>query len=318
MPALSFCSVALGLLLATFGVRSDEMRSYSGDYTQHRTLPFFSPCTFPVQASNDTLQTRESRRVCNFRRSLPFVCDLHFLLSQQNVQPLARAYETHRSVFEDEHGRSLLQIVLVRQLAAPSPRHVALIDAEDVEFGCLFRTPSLFVTREIIEKLAHSYKTFTKTYTAALFNRWFPPDENCKRPRMLALVVLDGLLTDPRKLTSVNIHTDSAEFALLTANIQLEAANALLQGSPPSNEHSSADRTVFQELHWKDNATLVAPHWRRHGGIPMWACELAAISVLLVIVALIVEWYIVRRSVAVKRSAPQQETAIRSKTHLIF
>lgn len=36
--------------------------------------------------------------------------------------------------------------------------------------------------------------------------RWFPA-EKCAQPRVLALVVVDGLVSDPRKLTNVVLHS---------------------------------------------------------------------------------------------------------------
>lgn len=53
--------------------------------------------------------------------------------------------------------------------------------------------------------------------------------------------------------------------------------------------------------------------------IPLWAWELASASLVLVVLALAVEWYIVRRKNASKRSAPGiPMDSVRSKTHLIF
>ncbi|KAI6205419.1 hypothetical protein M3Y94_00790000 [Aphelenchoides besseyi] len=309
--------VAFGLIELVFIVEA-EKRIYSGDSTPYRTLPFYSPCTFPVPSSGDGIQTRENHRVCNVRKSMNFLCDLHFQLAQQNVNPIVRAYDAHRSLFE-ENGKPLLEIVLVKQLAAPSARHVNEIDSDDIEFGCLFRTPSLYVSREIIQKLAHSSKTFTKVYTAALFQRWFSKDE-CVRPKIMALVVLDGILSDPRKLTSVNIYTDNPEFALLISNIQLEAANALLQGVPLVAALTDLVELLAYALRdFNSSTTSTSPtHWRGHK-VPLWAWELASVSVVLVVVALFIEWYLVRRSVAVKRSMPGlQVDAVRSKTHLIF
>jgi hypothetical protein len=85
-----------------------------------------------------------------------------------------------------------------------------------------------------------------QVYTMALFERWFPTDPICKNPRVLGLVVLDGLLSDARKLVSVNLHTgkdtrcdnfkveilDDKRFSPFISNIQLESANAILQGMP--------------------------------------------------------------------------------------
>lgn len=56
---------------------------------------------------------------------------------------------------------------------------------------------------------------------------------------------------------------------------------------------------------------------RRHT-IPIWAWELAIVSMSLVVIALVIEWYIVRRTLAVKRSLPGlQVDAVKGRTHLL-
>ncbi|VDK53663.1 unnamed protein product [Anisakis simplex] len=53
--------------------------------------------------------------------------------------------------------------------------------------------------------------------------------------------------------------------------------------------------------------------------IPSWAVQVFALCGILIIVALLVEWYIVRRKLAVKRTMSSiQLSAARSKTHLMF
>ncbi|KAI1724533.1 hypothetical protein Ddc_05775 [Ditylenchus destructor] len=51
----------------------------------------------------------------------------------------------------------------------------------------------------------------------AIFKRWFPVENPCTRPRIMILIVLDGILMDTRKLTSVNIYTENRHFTPSTA-----------------------------------------------------------------------------------------------------
>ncbi|KAI6191652.1 hypothetical protein M3Y97_00251200 [Aphelenchoides bicaudatus] len=253
-----------------------------------RPLHFYSPCTFPVSFSNNPIQNREHYRVCGKKRHLSFVCDLHFQLHQQNVFAITKAFEKHRVVLEQDQ-RPRFEILVVKWLAVPDSISALTEDNADS-------------------------KTFTKIYTTALFERWFPTDQLCKNPRVLALVVLDGMLADTRKLISVNLHTDDRRFLPFISNIQLESANALLQGMPLVDALADlVDQVGFAFREFYATQAQI----RRHI-VPLWAWELAVVSVILVVVALGIEWYIVRRSLAVKRSIAGPQTEAVRRTHLIF
>lgn len=47
-----------------------------------------------------------------------------------------------------------------------------------------------------------------KIYASTLYERWFAEgSENCNQANVLALIILDGLVNDVRKLPYVRIHT---------------------------------------------------------------------------------------------------------------
>ncbi|CAD5235765.1 unnamed protein product [Bursaphelenchus xylophilus] len=278
---------------------------------QPTTVPFFGPCQFPSPNSNQPDQLKEYLNVCNIRQHLKFICDLHYQFNQMNVYPIVKAFETHKSVLQT-NGKHNLGILLVRQLAQPvSPDYVT---EESAEFGCLFHAPCQPMTPELVQKYVFTTKTFTKVFTTALFGRWFP-SAYCPQPKALVVIVTDGILGDTRKLTSVNVYTDNPRFSPFIMNIQLETANTLLQGVPVVDAIAETIDQLgfaFREYY----ATQGEP--RRHV-IPMWAWEIATVSVVLVVFALAVEWYIVRRKIASKRSISGVKVdAVRSKTHLIF
>jgi len=316
-PFVSFLATAL-LTRFGFGDGSSDFGSanLSSSFSSLQTLtfPFFTPCNFPVPTSSDPAQRRQNTKVCNVRHRVEFVCDLHFQLVQHNVQPIARAYEKHRRLFEEDDHRLRFGVLVVKQLAAPL--FTKYVTEENPEFECLFRTDCLRVTPELLDKFVHSSRTFTKVYTMALFARWFQPRrELCAQPRVLALVVVDGLLADTRKLTSVNIYTDDRKFNSIVANVQLETTNALLQGVPLVEALADLVDQVghaFRDYH----AQRLRPRRRT---VPVWAWTLAAVSVAVSVLALCLEWYVVRRRNAVKRSIPGLKVdPVRSKTHLIF
>ncbi len=98
-------------------------------------------------------------------------------------------------------------------------------------------------------------------------------------------------------------------------NIQLETENAILQGIPLHLIVADLIDQIGHAVH----------EWRALGGaqrlhtVPPWAWQIAVVCFGLVCFAIIVEWYIVRRKLAVKRSLSGiQLTAGRSKTHIMF
>lgn len=69
---------------------------------------------------------------------------------------------------------------------------------------------------------------------------------------------------------------------------------------------------ALREFHLLDGGT-------RSHFIPTWAIHIFVTSAVLLIIALLVEWYVVRRKLASKRAIPgiQIHTG-KSKTHIIF
>lgn len=146
-----------------------------------RSLPFYSPCTFPVASSGNPIQNREHYKICGKKRHLNFICDLHFQLNQQSVFAITKAFEKHRVVLEGQDGKPRFEIIIgligclensyytisVKYLA--SPVSSSFVNEDNSEFGCLFRTPCLHVTPEIVDKFVHNSKTFTKV---SLISTW--------------------------------------------------------------------------------------------------------------------------------------------------
>lgn len=120
------------------------------------------------------------------------------------------------------------------------------------------------------------------------------------------------------RTTTTDKHIGFSDDHLLNpfiTNIALESTNSIFQGVPlPEVLADLLDQLgyAFRDYH----ATKGRP--RRHP-IPLWAWIVSGVSVSLVVVALLVEWYIVRRKLASKRSIPGLPTdAVRSKTHMMF
>uniref|UniRef100_A0A914D000 Uncharacterized protein n=1 Tax=Acrobeloides nanus TaxID=290746 RepID=A0A914D000_9BILA len=270
--------------------------------------PFYSPCKFPVPSMEV-----EHRQVCNINRHLPFLCDLHGQLGRghNGLYNAIQSYAKHKPVLQ-ENGTNQIGILLVRQLASPITTSVLTPDNE--EFGCIFQQPCAIMSPEKIDKFVNNFRTFTKIYTSALHMRWFP-HEKCLRSRVLALVVVDGLISDPRKLTTVVLYSDDARMNPFVSNIQLESTNAILQGVPL--EEVIAD--LIDQIGYAYRDFYSNKGVPRTYSIPLWAWEIAGFSVSMVLLALLVEWVIVRRKINVRRSiAGLPISTIKSKTHMMF
>uniref|UniRef100_A0A915C0Q3 Uncharacterized protein n=1 Tax=Parascaris univalens TaxID=6257 RepID=A0A915C0Q3_PARUN len=172
-----------------------------------------------------------------------------------------------------------------------------------------------------VEKFVSSAKMFTKTsvikiYASTLYERWFAEaSENCNQANILALIILDGLVNDVRKLPYVRIHTGEVRLLSVLSNIQMESTNAILQGWPL--HMVVAD--LVEQLGYALREFYALNGGTRVHLIPTWAIQVFALCAVLVIVALLVEWYIVRRKLNVNRSmsAIQLHNG-KSKTHLMF
>jgi hypothetical protein len=99
------------------------------------------------------------------------------------------------------------------------------------------------------------------------------------------------------------------------ANVQFESVNAILQGLPMHR--------VIEDLLLQVGDVLAEFHStgglpRRHF-IPLWALQVFGVCVLLIVAAVLLEHYIVRRKQPVKTSSSGLVVpGARSKTHLMF
>lgn len=94
-------------------------------------------------------------------------------------------------------------------------------------------------------KIENQYDRKTvQVYAWKVYERWFASEEKCTKANVLALVLLDGLVNDARKIPYVRLHTGKASILVVKlilgetklraalGNIQSEANNALVQGWP--------------------------------------------------------------------------------------
>uniref|UniRef100_A0A7E4ZXB7 Uncharacterized protein n=1 Tax=Panagrellus redivivus TaxID=6233 RepID=A0A7E4ZXB7_PANRE len=269
-------------------------------------LPILSSCQFPVPGNREFFN-----RMCRPYTQLPFMCDIHGQLEPRVVPLVAEVYARHRAAFKTDNGTDLFGIALVRQLSQPSS--TLFVTPESDEFKCIFAPPCHGINNDQVERFVDNFKYFTKVYTSVLFRRWFP-EITCPRPRILALVLTEGVINDPRKLTTVVIYTQEAKLRPFLANIQFEITNSLLHGNPL--HEALAD--LINQIGYAVREYYATNGTPRHHGIPLWAFQLTAVSVALVIVAMIVEWCIVRRKLLSNRNHTAFPIGGRSKTHLIF
>ncbi|VDM52470.1 unnamed protein product [Angiostrongylus costaricensis] len=158
-------------------------------------------------------------------------------------------------------------------------------------------------------------KFFTfQIYVWKLYERWFPIDNSCTQANVLALMVLDGLINDVRKIPYVGIHTGEAQIRFALGNIASEANNALAQGWPLQETIED----IVDDIGYALRELYVLNGETRDHSVPKWARYAFAICFILVVVALMVEWYIVRRKLGVQKSGQIKISAGKSKTHLMF
>uniref|UniRef100_A0A0R3RWK7 UPF0481 protein At3g47200-like n=1 Tax=Elaeophora elaphi TaxID=1147741 RepID=A0A0R3RWK7_9BILA len=296
---------------------------------------FFSPCTFP----SPLYEPLQFRLHCNLMPHLPFICDLHQQLSDSGSTVILEAFEKLRSVLVRndsslslgilvgetifhavefmEQLKSAVKVrqakILVRQLAPPTSS--SIVYSNKYEYGCLFDDECIHMDAEKIQQFVISARTFVKIYAATLYKRWFLEDKNSKQPNILAIIILDGLVNDVRKLPYVKIYT--GDFRLLSSmfNIQSECVNNILQGWPL---HMVIADLIEQLGHSLREFCLLDGGIRLHV-VPAWAIHIFVLCVVLFCLALFMEWCIVRRKIPYKRSVTGiQLSAGKSKAHIIF
>ncbi|VDK84241.1 unnamed protein product [Onchocerca ochengi] len=168
-------------------------------HTPH--TPNFSPCTFP----SPLYQPLQFRSYCNLMPHLPFICDLHQQLSDSGSTVILEAFEKFKSVLVRNDSSLALGILVVRQLAPPTSS--SIVYSNKHEYGCLFDDEYIHMNAEKIQQFVISARTFIKIYASTLYKRWFLEDTIYNQPNILAIIILDGLVNDVRKLPYVKIYT---------------------------------------------------------------------------------------------------------------
>ncbi|VDN06506.1 unnamed protein product [Thelazia callipaeda] len=270
--------------------------------------PFFSPCTFPSPIH----QPVQFRSYCNLMLRLPFICDLHQQISSSGSTTILETFEKLKPIFVKNNSFSL-GILVVRQLAPPISS--SFVYNNKFEYGCLFEDHCIHMDVEKVQQFVSNAQSFIKIYTSVLYDRWFFKSEDCNQLNILAIIILDGLVNDVRKLPYVKIHASDLRLLSSVINIQSECVNNILQGWPL---HVVIADLIEQLSYALRDFYLLNGDVRLHV-VPTWAIQIFITCALLLLLAIFMEWYIVRRRLASRRSmTTAQLHAGKSKTHIIF
>uniref|UniRef100_A0A1I7TC02 Recep_L_domain domain-containing protein n=1 Tax=Caenorhabditis tropicalis TaxID=1561998 RepID=A0A1I7TC02_9PELO len=226
------------------------------------------------------------RSVCYTVPRLPFVCDLHHQLAYTNVHGIEKAYHKYRSLFTNGNS-STLAVIITKQLEQPASANDVM---KKSEYACLFDNECDQIDGDMITGIVGNVRKFLK------------------------LVLVDGVVNDARKIPYVRLHTGSPRLRALLPNIQNEVNNALVQGWPLAK--------VIEDL-VDDVGYALKEYYELNGeprdhSVPLWARNLFLICLALVVAALLVEWYVVRRKIGVQKSGSIKIASGKSKTHLMF
>ncbi len=205
--------IILALLLIVVVVNSDS--SFGSGSSAVQQGPFFTPCTFPTPH-----QSTHYHLFCDgHHRRLPYICDLHRLISPAGVQTISLAFAKYRHYFMFNQSLSI-GVVLVRQLAPPPTE--AHVYSNRLEYGCLFGAGDdeldgcVRMDVQTVSRFVHRWKSYTNIYASILYERWFrvrPPTSLCQlqQPNILMLVAVDGLLNDPRMHPIIRLHSGKCQ-----------------------------------------------------------------------------------------------------------
>ncbi|CAB3399743.1 unnamed protein product [Caenorhabditis bovis] len=268
--------------------------------------PIFSPCQFPLPITEPGYH----RQACNTMSRLPFICDLHHSLAHTNTIGIEKAYKRYKYVFTNGNA-STLAVIIAKQLEQP-------VTVNDVmnkpEYACLFDNECDQIDGDIVTAMVGNVKKFLMVYSWKVYERWFGAPAGCSKANLLALVVIDGVVNDARKIPYVRLHTGAPRLRFSLSNIQSEINNALVQGWPLAKVIEDLVDDVgyamkeFDELNGE----------QRDHSVPLWARNLFLICLALVVTALFIEWYVVRRKIGVQKSGSIKIASAKSKTHLMF
>ncbi|CAJ0959201.1 unnamed protein product, partial [Mesorhabditis belari] len=268
--------------------------------------PSFTPCTFPTPLQHPLL----FRHYCERLPTLPFVCDLHDSLAGlqlKGAEDAAQKY--HDSLYQG--NQSTVAVIIARNIEQPW-RASDVYDKE--EMLCLLNGDCL--SSETVHGIINNPKTFLKVWTWKVYQRWFGMGcDNDQSMNVLILILIEGIANDARRIPYVKLYSGNYRLMSYLKNMEGEIYNSLVQNwELPRVMYHLVDDVGF---HIREFAVLNG-EFREHS-VPQWARNVFLLCALLVIFALVTEWYIVRRKLAIKKSASGIKISVgKSKTHLMF
>ncbi|CAJ0579077.1 unnamed protein product, partial [Mesorhabditis spiculigera] len=262
----------------------------------------------------------QHRHFCTRAPSLPFVCDLHETLTGLQLKGAEEAAHRYRESLYVRNN-SALAVIVGKLLGVPSRNIEQPWRASDVyekeEMACLHTSQCL--TQDMINGFIVNSKAFLKIWVWKLYQRWFPnTSETCQSgdtPNVMILILIDGIANDARKIPYVKVYSENKALSNYLKNVEIEIFNSLVQNweMPRVLEHLIDDLGYYMR------------EFNLHGGehkdhsVPEWARQLFILCAALVVFALIIEWYVVRRKLAIKKSASGIKITVgKSKTHMMF
>ncbi|KAL3097997.1 hypothetical protein niasHT_027542 [Heterodera trifolii] len=164
-------------------------------------------------------------------------------------------------------------------------------------------------------------------YAHVLLNRWSElrrRELGAHCPMVLAidpfafiLVLLEGLTTNPKRISSVTLHTDNPTLFPFLVNAQNECSNLLMQGNRLVDVLIDlTNRVGFAIRDFHSTKGKLRQHT-----VPNWAWIMAFVALSAALLALVTEWAVVRRVRTKKMRTIEfvgTKSVIKSKTHIIF
>ncbi|EFO96455.1 hypothetical protein CRE_21560 [Caenorhabditis remanei] len=141
----------------------------------------------------------QHRSVCYTIPRLPFVCDLHHQLAYTNVHGIEKAYNNWLYL-----PANFSNLISAKQLEQPASANEVM---KKTEYACLFDNECDQIDGDMITGIVGNVRKFLKIYSWKVYERWFGVSESCSKTNLLALVVIDGVVNDARKIPYVRLHT---------------------------------------------------------------------------------------------------------------
>uniref|UniRef100_A0A0N5AWK1 Anoctamin n=1 Tax=Syphacia muris TaxID=451379 RepID=A0A0N5AWK1_9BILA len=160
------------------------------------------------------------------------------------------------------------------------------------EYYCIFEDACFQMYPENVERFISDAKFFVKVYASVLYRRWFVDQKNCSQANILALIVFEGMLNDGTKMPIVSLFTGWPLHWVISNLIERLGI-------------------VLRDFY------ILKGNMRQYT-VPKWAQYAIYASILVAIGAMILEWYVVRRKLTIKRSpAGKQFSSSRSKALML-